>query len=523
MFNLNTGSTQQIMASLQFGRSHSTYIEIDFCEDGDDGTCVDNRDTNLSLAQALTLTIEFRAIENSTPQTITVAAIASDFLALRTRETRVFTVAQNDPGISAVTLASVLSDTTGIPPLSAKIENAVSSALFTQTPSAVYANGNVVVSFGTAVSMGSYSMTATLVSGARTRLLPFTINVVGVPTLTLTRDGETISAGGTVYGTGLRDGTVYGSGLGVTAPISITLGSNPLANVNLQLSLSSTQSINVFLNAMAITDGSAVATVFNLATGSSSQLSASLAIDSSTNTYVVIDFCVMTSNSCLNSRDTNLSVAQQLSLEIAYRLADIASTRTITVTPIAPALLAVRTQNEMQEFTVTRNDPNVSAVTLANILTDAGLPSINAAIRNATSTSLFTQLPSATYDANRNVVVSFGTAVDLGAYVATVTLSGGGRTRPFAFTISVEPGSSVTLTRDGQRIGADATLYNTGIREGAIYGSGFGIREVMTLTLTKPVLNNENVELSIGASGEAVGVKLSGVGLGAPRPRRCLI
>ena len=357
-----------------------------------------------------------------------------------------FSVTRDDPNVSVVTLANV--SARAVVPLRATIENARSSTLFTSTPSAVYANGNVLVSFGTAISLGTYSGTATLTDSVRTWPLPFTITVEAL-SVTLTRDGQTINAGDTVYGTGMRKGAVYGSGFGVRAPISITLSSNRLANVNVQLSLSSTQSINVFVR--GITSSSAVATVFKLATGSSSQLSASLAIDNSTNTYVVIDFCVMTDNgSCLNDRDISLSVAQQLSLEIAYQFTETASTQTmqtITVKAIAPDFLAVRTQNERQEFTITRNDPNVSAVTLANISSDtSGLPALKAMIENAVSSTLFTSTPSAVY-ADGNVLVSFGTAVNIGSYSTTATLVSGARTRTFMFTIRVvEAIPTITLT-----------------------------------------------------------------------------
>ena len=151
---------------------------------------------------------------------------------------------------------------------------------------------------------------------------------------------------------------VYGSGFGVRAPISITLSSSPTTAVNLRLSLSSTQSINVLVR--GITSSSAVCGQYSSwRPAVAHKLSASLEIDNSTNTYVVIDFCVMTSNSCLNDRDTKLSVAQQLSLEIAYKYTETISTQTITVTPIDPALLNVDIQNEVSEFSVTRDDPIV--------------------------------------------------------------------------------------------------------------------------------------------------------------------
>ena len=344
--------------------------------------------------------------------------------------------------------------------------------------------------------------TATLTDSVRTWPLPFTITVEAL-SVTLTRDGQTINAGDTVYGTGMRKGAVYGSGFGVRAPISITLSSNRLANVNVQLSLSSTQSIKVFVR--GITSSSAVATVFKLATGSSSQLSASLAIDNSTNTYVVIDFCVMTDNgSCLNDRDISLSVAQQLSLEIAYQFTETASTQTmqtITVKAIAPDFLAVRTQNERQEFTITRNDPNVSAVTLANISSDtSGLPALKAMIENAVSSTLFTSTPSAVY-ADGNVLVSFGTAVNIGSYSTTATLVSGARTRTFMFTIRVvEAIPTITLTRAGRTITAGETVYGTGVRNGEVYGSGFGVRAPISITLSSSPTAAVNVRLSLSST-----------------------
>ena len=420
VFKLATGSSSQLSALLEIDNSTNTYVVIDFCVMMSN-SCLNDRDTNLSVAQQLSLEIAYKYTETSSTQTITVKAIAPDFLAVRTQnERQEFTITRNDPNVSAVTLANISSDTSGLPALKAMIENVVSSTLFTSTPSAVYTNGNVLVSFGTAVNTGSYSATATLVSGARIRTFMFTIRVVeAIPTtITLTRAGRTINADETVYGTGLRNGGVYGSGFGVRAPISITLSSSPTTAVNLRLSLSSTQSINVLVR--GITSSSAVATVFKLATGSSSQLSASLEIDNSTNTYVVIDFCVMTSNSCLNDRDTKLSVAQQLSLEIAYKYTETISTQTITVTPIDPALLNVDIQNEVSEFSVTRDDPIVSVVTLANVSARAVVP-LRATIENARSSTLFTSTPSAVY-ANGNVLVSFGTAISLGTYSGTATL-----------------------------------------------------------------------------------------------------
>ena len=508
VFKLATGSSSQLSALLEIDNSTNTYVVIDFACVMMSNSCLNDRDTNLSVAQQLSLEIAYKYTETSSTQTITVKAIAPDFLAVRTQnERQEFTITRNDPNVSAVTLANISSDTSGLPALKAMIENVVSSTLFTSTPSAVYTNGNVLVSFGTAVNTGSYSATATLVSGARIRTFMFTIRVVeAIPTtITLTRAGRTINADETVYGTGLRNGGVYGSGFGVRAPISITLSSSPTTAVNLRLSLSSTQSINVLVR--GITSSSAVATVFKLATGSSSQLSASLEIDNSTNTYVVIDFCVMTSNSCLNDRDTKLSVAQQLSLEIAYKYTETISTQTITVTPIDPALLNVDIQNEVSEFSVTRDDPIVSEVTLANVSARAVVP-LRATIENARSSTLFTSTPSAVY-ANGNVLVSFGTAISLGTYSGTATLTDSVRTWPLPFTITVEA-LSVTLTRDGQTINAGDTVYGTGMRKGAVYGSGFGVRAPISITLSSNRLANVNVQLSL-SSTQSINVFVRGI------------
>ena len=511
VFNLATGSSSQLSALLEIDNSTNTHLVVDFCV-MTSNACLNDRDTNLSVAQQLSLEIAYKYTETASTQTITVTPIDPDFLALRTQnERQEFTITRNDPNVSAVTLANISSDTSGLPALKATIESAVSSALFTSTPSAVYADGNVLVSFGTAVNIGSYSTIATLVSGARTRTFMFTIRVVeAIPaTITLTRAGRTINAGETVYGTGVRNGKVYGSGFGVRAPISITLSSSPTAAVNLRLSLSSTQSINVLVR--GITSSSAVATVFKLATGSSSQLSASLEIDNSTNTHLVVDFCVMTSNACLNDRDTKLSVAQQLSLEIAYRYTETASTQTITVTPIDPDFLALRTQNERQEFTITRNDPNVSAVTLANISSDtSGLPALKATIESAVSSALFTSTPSAVY-ADGNVLVSFGTAVNIGSYSTTATLVSGARTRTFMFTIRVVEGiPTITLTRAGRTINAGDTVYGTGVRNGEVYGSGFGVRAPISITLSSSPTAAVNLRLSL-SSTQSINVLVRGI------------